>query len=215
MGESHSDEKLKRICDALRTETLEPAEREAASIVEGAKGQASAIIEEANRKAEVLLAEAERKAQDKIVRAEKALSQAGKRALESLRHAVEEKFFKANLSEWLSSILSSEKVVADLMAALVEAINTEGVRGQLVGYISKKLTPRSVNELLGKTITEKFKGKSVTLGDFQGGVQLKVNDRHWILDLSSEALQELFIRYLQKDFREMIFADSMSEEFPT
>ncbi|WP_213357566.1 V-type ATP synthase subunit E [Chlamydiifrater phoenicopteri] len=213
MGESHSDEKLKRICDALRTETLEPAEKEAASIIEGAKGQASAIIEEANRKAESLLAEAESKARDKIAKAEKALCQAGKRSLEALRHAVEEKFFKANLSEWLSSVLSSEKVVADLITALVGAVDAEGVKGPLVGYISKKLTPRSVNELLGKTITEKFKGKSVTLGDFQGGVQLKVNDRHWILDLSSEALQELFVRYLQKDFREMIFADSMSDDF--
>lgn len=67
------------------------------------------------------------------------------------------------------------------------------------------MSARAVNEALGKEITSKLKEKGVSVGNFSGGAELKVEERNWVLDMSSEVLLDLLTRFLQKDFREMIF----------
>ena len=51
-------DKIQKICDKLRHETLEPAEREAQQIIEEARKKAEAIQAEAERHAEQLIKQA-------------------------------------------------------------------------------------------------------------------------------------------------------------
>nr|CRI42214.1 V-type ATP synthase subunit E [Chlamydia pneumoniae] len=208
MANLNADDKLKQICDALRLDTLKPAEDEAAALLHNAKEQAKRIIQEAQEEARKILETAEERAHQKIKQGEVALSQAGKRALEALKQAVENKIFRESLVEWLEHVTTDPEVSTKLIQALVQALEAQGVSGNLTAYIGKHVSPRAVNELLGKAVTTKLRKKSVVVGSFVGGVQLKVEEKNWVLDLSSSALLEIFTRYLQKDFREMIFQGS-------
>ncbi|WP_348662867.1 V-type ATP synthase subunit E [Chlamydia vaughanii] len=208
MADLSAEDKLKQICDALRVETLKPAEDEADAIVRNAKEQAKRIVQEAQEEARQIIASAEEEANHKLKQGESALVQAGKRSLESLKQAVEHKVFKESLAEWLDNTLADAEVSAKLVAALIQAIEDQGISGDLTAYIGKHVATRAVNELLGKSVLAKLRGKGVAIGKFVGGVQLKVEDKNWVLDLSSDTLLDLLMRYLQKDFREMIFQDS-------
>ena len=57
-GLESGKDKVKKICDILRKETLEPAQDEARGLIESAKEQAQQLIEEAKQEAERLKAEA-------------------------------------------------------------------------------------------------------------------------------------------------------------
>lgn len=208
MADLGANDKLKQICDALRIETLKPAEEEAEVIVCNTKEQAKRIIQDAKEQAKEIILSAEDQASHKIKQGEAALALAGKRTLESLKQAVENTIFREALAEWLEQITIDPEFVAKLMEALISAVEGQGITGSLSAYIGKHVSPRNVNELLGKSVTAKLRKKSLIIGNFSGGVQLKVEDKDWVLDLSSEALLELFLRYLQKDFREMIFQGS-------
>lgn len=208
MADLGANDNLKQICDALRIETLKPAEEEAEVIVCNAKEQAKRIIQDAKEQAKEIILSAEDQASHKIKQGEAALALAGKRTLESLKQAVENTIFQEALAEWLEQITIDPEFVAKLMEAIISAVEVQGITGSLSAYIGKHVSPRNVNELLGKSVTAKLRKKSLVIGNFSGGVQLKVEDKDWVLDLSSEALLELFLRYLQKDFREMIFQGS-------
>lgn len=205
MANLSAQDKLKQICDALRVETLKPAEEEANTIVNNAKEQAKRIIQEAQETAQKLVASAEEEANRKLKQGESSLAQAGKRSVESLKQAIEQKIFKESLAEWLDSVFADHEVGARLVNALIQGVESQGFSGDITAYVAKHISPRAVNEILGKTVLAKLKGKSVVVGEFSSGVQLKVHERNWVLDLSSDALLTLLTRYLQKDFREMIF----------
>ncbi len=118
---------------------------------------------------------------------------------------METKIFKESLVEWLDGVTTDPGVSAKFVQALVQTVETQGISGNLSACIGKHVSARAVNEALGKEITSKLKDKGVVIGKFSGGAQLKVEERNWVLDISSEALLDLLTRFLQKDFREMIF----------
>ena len=90
-------EKVKKICDILRKETLEPAKQEASNYIENAKKQADQIIQEARLAAEKLIAGArETVAREKEV-FHASLKQACLQAEETLRQGIEQKLFSHEL----------------------------------------------------------------------------------------------------------------------
>ncbi|EPP34613.1 ATP synthase (E/31 kDa) subunit [Chlamydia ibidis] len=208
MADLNSDGKLKQICDALRLETLKPAEEEADIIVRNAHEQAKRILQDAQHRADKIIEAAQETAEARVKQGESALAQAGRRALESLKQAVEQKIFREALAEWLEQVSTEPDVASKLITSLVHSIEEQGVLGNMSAFVGKYVPARKVNELLGKSVIAKLKDKGVTVGKFVGGVQLRVEDKNWILDLSSDALLDLLMRYLQRDFREMIFQAS-------
>jgi V/A-type H+-transporting ATPase subunit E len=71
--------------------------------------------------------------------------------------------------------------------------------------IPKNISPRSINELLGKQVLEQLKHQSVVIGDFEGGVQIQLKGRRITIDISDATVRELIAQYIRRDFREMIF----------
>lgn len=207
MADLNAQDKLKQICDVLRIETLKPAEKEADIIIRDAKERAKRIIHEAQEQAEKIIATASEEAAEKLNQGELALVQAGKRSIESLKQSIETKILKESLASWIEEQFADADVAAKLVDALVQAIEKKGIFGDLIAYVGQNVSARSVNQLLSKMVLSKLKNESVSVGTFPGGVQLKIVDKNLVLDLSSEAVSDLLIRYLQHDFRKMIFQD--------
>jgi V/A-type H+/Na+-transporting ATPase subunit E len=198
-------DKIKKICEILKSETLEPAKEEAQKIVDAAEQEARGIIRDAESKAETILQNAKSKIAKEREIFESSIKQAFQQGMESLRQEIENKLFNAELSSWLDKQTADPGIAAKLINAIVEALEKEGTSTDFSAFIPKQVPAEKVNALLTKNVMEKLRDKSVVVGDFKGGVQLKLHDRKLTLDLSNEAIKELIAHYVRRDFREILF----------
>jgi V/A-type H+/Na+-transporting ATPase subunit E len=198
-------DKIKKICEILKTETLQPAKEEAQKILEVAEQEARNIIRDAEAKAENILLAAKSKMAKERELFDNSISQACRQGVESLRQDIENKLFNSELSSWIAKETSYPHVAAKLIEALVNAIEKEGTSADFSAFIASQVSPETVNALLVKDILNKLREKSVVVGEFIGGVQLTLHDRNMTLDLSDEALKELIGQYIRRDFRAILF----------
>ena len=201
------EEKIQKICDALRKETLEPAMEEAEKIIEDAKARAEQIIKEAHEQAEKHFEEAKVNIEKERNVFHSSLEQAGKQSLEELRQAIEHDLFSDELQKVVEENTADPKTVAKLINATVNAIEKEGVTTEISAVIPQAVSTKEVNSLLGEGILKKLKDKGVTLGKFAGGAQVKLLDRKMTIDITDKSLIELLSSYVRKDFRNILFKD--------
>lgn len=199
-------DKIQKICDQLKQETIEPAKAEAKKIIEAAKKNAENIIADAEKQAEQIIKQARGQLEQERNVFRSSLHQASKQALESLQQEIEQKFFNDELQKLLEKELSNPKVVADLINALVAALEKEGLQGDLSVIIPKHVSAEEVNLLLLENVRKKLKNKPLELGHFGGGAQVKLHGKKMTLDLTDHAIRELLANYVSKDFRQMIFS---------
>lgn len=198
-------DKIKKICDLLKNETIEPAKEEAQQILEIAKQEAHQIIKDAEAKAEDILQRTQEKIEKEKGLFETALKDACRLGIEFLRQEIEKKLFNDSLVEWVDKQTIDPEIGAKLINALVEAIEKEGTSAQFSAIIPAKVPADQVNAKLVSQVLQKLREKSVVVGNFNGGVQLKLHDRKLTLDLSDQALKELLSQYIRKDFRKILF----------
>lgn len=198
-------DKIKKICEILKNESLEPAKEEAQKIITEAQEESARMIQEAKQKADELF-EANRKMMERErVVFEGSLSQACKQGMEALRQKIQEQFFNAELASWVKNNTTDPQIAAKLIEVLVEAVKKEGISANFSALIPSTIPAEKVNVILAKNILEKLKEKSVVVGDFNGGVRIKLHDQQLTLDLSDQAIYELLEKYLSRDFRELLF----------
>ncbi len=198
-------DKIKKICEILKNETLQPAQAEAQKIVEVAEQEARNIQRVAEAQAEEIISAAKVKMAKQKELFDHSIRLACAQVMESLRQEIENNLFNASLSEWLSKQAADPDLAAKLINAIVKAVEKEGTSAQLSAIIPSQIPAEKVNALLLKEVLGKLQEKSVVLGGISGGVQLKLHDRQLTLDLSDEALKELLGRYIRKDFRDLLF----------
>lgn len=198
-------DKVKKICDLLKRETLEPAQLEAQEILDTARRRAESIIAEAHHKAEEMHQLAHQEIQQQRAVFQASLAQACRQALDSLKDKIEKKLFNPELVNFLSKPLHESKVVAKLIEVVVQAIEKEGIDAHLSASISSAISAREVNTILAAKILERLKEKSVLLSSIGGGVEIKIIDQNMTIDLSDAAFRELVAGYIRKDFRELLF----------
>ncbi len=199
-------DKVKKICDVLRKETLEPTKQEAKEILENAQMRAKEIINKAESDAQKILLDSEKLKEEKTKALEASLKLASRQALESLKAKIEKELFQTNLAELVRNELNKKDRIADLITTLIQAIEKEGIDTDLSVYISEKVPVKEINLLLAKHILEKLKEKSVVLGDFLGGVKIELKDEKITLDMSDQAIIDLIAEYIRRDFRSLLFA---------
>lgn len=204
-GTETGKDKVKKICDILRRETLEPAEVEARQIVHSAKEQAEQIVAAARKEAEKLLREAGQEIDRQRNVFQSSLGQACKQAMEALKQGIEEKIFNQELGRLITKHTQDPKVIAQLVTAVVNGIEKEGAEIPLSVYIPATVPARSVNMLLAHEILDKLKEKGVLVGPLTGGIEVKLHKENITIDISDAALKELVANYIRKDFRELIF----------
>lgn len=198
-------DKIKKICEVLKNETLAPAKQEAATLIKQAEAKARMLIDEAEKKAEVIITNAHAKNEKEREVFETSLRQACQQGTEELKQNIESKLLNEHLASWVENQTSDPKVGAKLIKALVGAIEDEGTSANFSAAISKTLSTKEVNSELTKSILDALKEKSVVVGEFMGGVQLKLHEQQLTLDVSAESIQELLKSYLHKDFRDIVF----------
>lgn len=204
-GTETGNDKVKKICDILRRETLDPAINEAEQIVLSAKQQAERIIAAGLKEAEKLKDEARQDIERQKNVFQSSLNQACKQALESLKQSIEEKLFNQQLARTITSYTQDPKVLAQLISAVVKGIEKEGTDVALSVYVPAAVPARSVNMLLAQDILDKLKEKGVLIGTLAGGIEVKLHKDNITIDISDAALKELVAGYIRKDFRELIF----------
>jgi V/A-type H+-transporting ATPase subunit E len=133
------------------------------------------------------------------------LYQACKQALDALKQNIEEKLFNRELFQLLSKHVQDARVLAQLITAIVKAVEKEGLDADLSVLIPASVPARDVNALLLKDVLDKLKEKSVLVGPLTGGIEVKLRKENLIIDFSDIALKELVAGYIRKDFREILF----------
>ncbi|NGX47364.1 MAG: V-type proton ATPase subunit E [Chlamydiae bacterium] len=200
-------DKVKQICEVLRKETLEPAIDEAKGILDDAHKKGQQIVAEAKDKVAKMIADAEKEIEKKHGVFKASLNQGARQAIEWLKQEIEERLLNRNLASMIAKATSTPQVLADMVSAVIKAVEEEGLETELSVIIPASIEPRQVNELLGKELLELLKEKSVIVGPKKGGIELKLHKENITIDISSSALLELMTRYIRKDFHKYFFAE--------
>lgn len=201
-------DKMQKIVEVLRKETLEPAMNEAKAIVEDAKEKAQEILDKAKAKSAKMIADTEKEIEKKETIFKASLNQGARQSIEWLKQEIQERLLNQNLLQLIQKSTSSPQIIADMITALVQAIRDEGLQTDLSSVIPSTVEASAVNELLGKEVLEQLKEKSVLVGSKKGGVEIKLHKENITLDLSDTALLELMTRYIRKDFERFFFANA-------
>lgn len=198
-------EKVKKICDVLRRETLEPAEQESKKIVQQAQMRAEEIVKEARAEAEKLKADALKEIEKEKTVFVSSLQQAGKQVLDSLRESIEKKLLNPEIAELLLRPLQDPKVIVNLIQALVGALEKEGTAANLDVLVPRVISPQAINECLMQNVLSKLKNNSVSIGQMTGGIQVKMLNDNISIDITDAALKEWISTYIRQDFRKILF----------
>lgn len=198
-------DKVKKICDVLKRETLDPAKREAEEIIASARRKAEEILADAHLEAKKMVDDAtiEIEKQKGIFQA--SLAQACRQTLEALKEKIEHKLFNPELSKLVAKPMQDPKLMAQLINAIIHALDKEGTKSDLSVVISSAISAKVVNELLTSEVIQRLKEKGVLVGSMGGGIEVKLLNNNITIDLSDETIREMVAAYIRKDFREYLF----------
>ena len=202
-------DKVKKICEVLKKETLDPAKKEADRIIAKARVDGEKIIEDAKREAQKLQEEAKKRIEEERNVFQASINLACKKSLDTLKQEIEKKLFNEELEHFISKQMNHPDIVAELISAIVKGIEKEGIDVNLKALISSTVSPQAVNQALAKGIVDRLKEKSVEIGDITGGAQVKIVDQNLTVDMTDEALKTLLANFVREDFRSVIFAASV------
>jgi len=194
-------EKIQRICEVLRNETLEPALQESELIISDAKKRAETLILEAEVKANSLIQAAHAEIERERLVFQGSLVQGIKQAIEMIRQEIEKKLFEPNLEKYLCQEMVKPETIANLIKAIVSAIEKEGLGANLEVIIPKKVPAADVSAFL----LAELKNTELVLGDFFGGAKVKISEKNMTIEITDKVLKQLVASYVRKDFREKIF----------
>lgn len=198
-------EKIRKICDTLRKETLDPARQEAREIIENAHLQASKILQDAKKKAESELKQAEETLKEQRKLFDSSLQFACRQGIESLKQKIEQELFSQELSHLVSAEMTHPKVISEILTSFMKVMEEKGIEDDFVVHIPRSISPRSINILLADQFLKKIEGESVKVGELTGGVQISLKGRKVTIDISDVALKELISLYIRRDFRDLVF----------
>lgn len=204
MHKSEND-RLQKICDVLKKETLEPAQRKAEEIVVEAEKKAEEIIATARRQADQIELEAKNRIEQERKITQAALQHAGRQSLETLRQEIEQNLFNSTLADIVADETNKPQVIVKLIEAIVGAIQKNGLTQDLDVIVPDAVTPSEINSILMQHISDNLRNKSVSIGNINGGVQVKMREKQMTIDISDRALVDYLQRYLRKDFRQRLF----------
>lgn len=199
-------DKIQKICDALRKETLDPAKQEAAEIVENAHMKAADILKDSERQAAEKLASLEENLAQKKRLFEASLAMACRQGIELLKQKIEDELFRKPLAELVAQEMGRPELIAEIVTACLRMIEEKGIEGDISFSLPQSISPRQLNSLLVARTAEALTSHPIALASFSGGVEIHFKDRRITLELSDRVVRELIARYIRRDFRELVFS---------
>lgn len=198
-------DKIQKICDSLRKETLEPAKQEAREIVENAHMQSSEIVTEAKAKAAEMIETAQKEMEEKRRVFHASLSLACRQGIEQLKQKIEKELFNQELASLVTKEMADPKVIANLLNSFMKSMEEKGIEEEFVALIPKGISPRSINELLASRVLERLKNKTVVASDFAGGLQIQLKGHQITIDITDAVVRDLIAQYIRRDLRDLVF----------
>lgn len=198
-------DKVKKICEVLKRETLDPAKKEADAIIHRAREDAAKIVEDAKQEAQRAYQDAQKKIEEERNVFESSINLACKKTLLTLKQQIEERLFNSELSSWINKGSRDPHVLGQLISAIVRSVEKDGIEANLQALIPESVSPKAVNRELVQGIVEKLQDKSVQVGDFEGGAEVKMIDQHITIDITDDALKMLVASFVRDDFRSIVF----------
>lgn len=204
-GLESGKDKIQKICDVLRHETLEPAKQEAKEVVENAHLQAREIVKDAQTKADNLIASAKAEIEEKKKVFDATLQLTCRQTIELLKQKIEEKLFNENLSDLILKETVDPKLISHIIDSFMKGMQERGLEEEFVAVIPKNVSARMINSMIAANVLQSLQKQSVVLGDFAGGVQIQMKGRHITVDITDAALRDVLARFIRQDFRQMLF----------
>lgn len=204
------EDKVAKICEVLRQETIEPAKQESERIIEDAKNQGEKIIQQAEAEAKKIVEKARAQAEHERALLDASFTQAARQSIEQLKQEIERSLFNPALSTLLDEKMRDPKVIADLISSIIKALEKEGLATDMTALITKHVDPKAVNQLLTQEILKRLKTQSVQIGSFAGGAQLVLEGKRMRIDMREEVLIELMSGFLREGFRKFFFVSQVS-----
>lgn len=198
-------DKIQKICDSLRKETLEPAKQEAREIIENAHMQASEIVSEAKEKAAEMIQAAEKEMEEKKRVFNSSLSLACRQGIEQLKQKIEKELFDQELTKLVASEMADPKLIANLLNSFMKAMEEKGIEEEFVAVIPKTVSARSITSLLASRVLERLENKTVVASDFAGGLQIQLKSRQITIDITDAVVRDLIAQYIRRDLRDLVF----------
>jgi len=198
------DEQLQSLLDRIRSEGVERAEAEAASIIGAANERAGRIVAEAEAEADGLRQGAEADAQASRERAEKALEQAGRDFLLALQKRIEA-LLRETLRDTVAAALTPD-VVADMLVRLAEAYAAHDMNESRIDVL---LSPED-RERLAALVMQKYRdlanqGLTLRIDErLDKGFEVSFVDDNLYHDFSLTALAEALAPVLKPPLGEIV-----------
>lgn len=201
----NGEQKIQKICEYIRNETLDPARQQAKEIIENAHIQAEQIIKKAHSEKDRLINDAKKEIQREKKVFESSINLAIKQAIEDLKQKIEDELFSKNLKDLVLKTVKDPKIIANVINSIVQSIEKYGLDQNISAYVSKDIDVKNLNALLLPQVLDKLKEKEVVLKDFEGGVKIKLHDKQITIDISDKAIRDLISEYIRSDFRALIY----------
>lgn len=201
-------ERVQAICEKIRNETLQPARDEAQDIIARAKKDAEKIIDQAKHEAEKVMREGKRKLEEEKQIFKSSLEQAAKQSIETIKQKIEKTLLNPALDTWIEAQTATAEMNAKLVDAIVHALEKEGMKANLQVEIPKSISPDVLVSLLATDVKDRLKSGAIEVSGIQGGVQVRLEGKHVMIDLSDTMLKELVTSFVRKDFRKYFFTNA-------
>jgi V/A-type H+/Na+-transporting ATPase subunit E len=199
-------EKIKKICDAIRHETLEPAKQQAKAIVEQASDQAANIIQEARNQAESIMEASKLQYEKEKQIFEASMIHSSKLFKEKLKQEIEQHFLVPSLDKIASNIFNDAKMTAQVVSAIVEGWKKQSASSDLVAIVSSGIN----KEEFAKALTSEVRSRMMDIKsqDSISGVILKSQGENLRIEISQNQLAEALMNALRQDFRKFFYQGS-------
>ena len=198
-------DKIQKICDALRKETIEPAQQEVREIIENAHIQATEIVKNAKKQAEEKIASAEKEIEERKKVFHSSLQLAARQGIEELKQKIEKELFSQELAEFTAKEMGNPKIIGEILNAFLRMVEEKGIEDTFIATIPKTISPRSISAILVEKNMERLKEHAITVGDFAGGIKIGLKGRQITIDISDQVVRELISQYIRRDFRDLVF----------
>jgi V/A-type H+-transporting ATPase subunit E len=189
-------DKIQKICDVIRKETIDPAHQEAREIVENAHIQAAEIERNARGQAAEKMRLIDAEIEEKKRLFESSLQLAARQSVEELKNRIEQELFQKEVTRLVAKEMGEPQFVSDLVLELARHLNEESYKLQIPKELLHRLSAEALKAL---------KGRPLEPGEFAGGVKVRLEGKHLMIDLTDEAIRDLLSRYLRPAFRELLF----------
>ena len=206
MEKLSNQDKVQKICDTIRKDTLLPAELQAQEIIKNAKKLAAITLEKAHAEAKQLREQAHKE----IVKDKQAflssLHIACKQTLDLFKQKVEKKIFHDSLSEIIKETTKKPEIITRCIEAILDALAKEGIEQDLELIIPKSISSQDMMAMLTQKAAAVLEEAPIQLDGFAGGAKIRIKERHLTIDVSDLALKELIASFLREDFRALVFS---------